>query len=213
MKSPRELVTLASIVEKETGIPSERPRVAAVFSNRLTKRMRLQSDPTIIYGLVSGKGTLGRPILRSEITRPTPYNTYTIPALPPGPIANPGRASLEATANPAPTNDLYFVADGSGGHAFAETYAQHQQNVSRWRTLDKPDTDRAPVEAVPAEAAADPAAAPVAPGPAAQPQRPRRRRLRAEAASSRRSGTAQPRPPAPALRRAPRRPTPPPPAQ
>jgi UPF0755 protein len=160
VKSAQDLVTLASIVEKETGIASERPRVASVFVNRLNKKMRLQSDPTIIYGLVQGAGTLGRPILRSEITKPTPYNTYVIPALPPGPIANPGRASLEAAANPQKTNDVYFVADGSGGHAFAATLAEHNANVARWRTLDKADNDRAP-----ADAGGDGATAPGAPAP------------------------------------------------
>ncbi|BCJ90849.1 hypothetical protein IZ6_15840 [Terrihabitans soli] len=163
VKSPIELVTLASIVEKETGIASERPRVASVFVNRLNKKMRLQSDPTIIYGLVQGAGTLGRPILRSEITKPTPYNTYVIPALPPGPIANPGRASLEAAANPMKTNDVYFVADGSGGHAFASTLAEHNANVTRWRALDKADNDRAPADAANATepgAAAPPTAPP-----------------------------------------------------
>lgn len=163
VKTPQELVTLASIVEKETGVASERPRVASVFSNRLQKRMRIQSDPTIIYGLVGGKGTLGRPILKSEILRPTPYNTYTIPALPPGPIANPGRASLEATANPLQTNDLYFVADGTGGHAFAPSYAEHQKNVARWRSLaSSTDNDRTAPDAVPQAPAgtAAPAAAP-----------------------------------------------------
>lgn len=136
LRSPRELVTLASIVEKETGRADERPRVASVFFNRLEKKMRLQSDPTIIYGLVGGKGTLGRPISRSDIDRPTPYNTYTIPALPPGPIANPGRAAMEATANPSRTKDVYFVADGTGGHAFAETLDQHNRNVARWRQIE-----------------------------------------------------------------------------
>ncbi|MGQ4272781.1 endolytic transglycosylase MltG [Terrihabitans sp. B22-R8] len=155
VKSPQELVTLASIVEKETGVASERPHVASVFVNRLLKKMRIQSDPTIIYGLVGGKGTLGRPILKSEILRPTPYNTYTIPALPPGPIANPGRASMEAVANPLDTNDLYFVADGTGGHAFAPSYAEHRKNVARWRQIDRAgETDRAPPDAVPAEALA-----------------------------------------------------------
>ena len=122
IKTPEELVTLASIVEKETGKADERSRVAAVFVNRLKNKMRLQSDPTIIYGLTGGKGSLGRPILKSEIEQPTPYNTYVIDGLPPGPIANPGRASLEAAANPARTKELYFVADGSGGHVFSETY-------------------------------------------------------------------------------------------
>ena len=101
------------------------------------KRMKLQSDPTIVYGLVGGKGTLGRGILRSEIETATPYNTYVIEGLPPGPIANPGRAALEAVANPSRTKDLYFVADGSGGHAFAESYDQHQRNVARWRQIEK----------------------------------------------------------------------------
>jgi UPF0755 protein len=137
LRSPEQLVTLASIVEKETGKPDERSRVAAVYVNRLRQRIKLQSDPTIIYGLVGGKGTLGRPIKRSEISQPSPYNTYVIEGLPPGPIANPGRASLEAAANPARTRDLFFVADGTGGHAFTETYDQHQKNVSKLRTMEK----------------------------------------------------------------------------
>ena len=137
LKSPEQLVTLASIVEKETGKADERSRVAAVFVNRLRQKIKLQSDPTIIYGLVGGKGTLGRPIKRSEITQPSPYNTYVIDGLPPGPIANPGRASLEAAANPARTRDLFFVADGTGGHAFTETYDQHQKNVAKLRTMEK----------------------------------------------------------------------------
>src|SRR5258707_342787 len=137
VKTPEALVTLASIVEKETGRPDERSRVAAVFVNRIRQRMKLQSDPTIIYGLVGGKGTLGRPIMRSEIEQPTPYNTYVIEGLPPGPIANPGRASLEATANPARTKELFFVADGTGGHAFAEHYEQHQKNVARLRVIEQ----------------------------------------------------------------------------
>ncbi len=136
IKTPEQLVVLASIVEKETGKPEERTRVAAVFVNRLKQKMRLQSDPTIIYGLVGGKGTLGRPIMRSEIEQPTPYNTYQIDGLPPGPIANPGRASLDAAANPARTRELYFAADGAGGHAFAETYEQHQKNVGRLRSME-----------------------------------------------------------------------------
>jgi UPF0755 protein len=137
IKSPEQLVVLASIVEKETGKADERSRVAAVFVNRLRQKIKLQSDPTIIYGLVGGKGTLGRPIKRSEITQPSPYNTYVIEGLPPGPIANPGRASLEAAANPARTRDLFFVADGTGGHTFTETYDQHQKNVAKLRTLEK----------------------------------------------------------------------------
>jgi peptidoglycan lytic transglycosylase G len=136
IKTPEQLVTLASIVEKETGRPEERTRVAAVFVNRLKGRMRLQSDPTIIYGLTGGKGSLGRPILRSEIDQPTPYNTYVVDGLPPGPIANPGRASLEAAANPARTKELYFVADGTGGHVFSDNYAEHQKNVARLRSTE-----------------------------------------------------------------------------
>ncbi|MGV6875463.1 endolytic transglycosylase MltG [Pseudochelatococcus sp. B33] len=136
LKSPDELIVLASIVEKETGVPEERARVAAVFVNRLRQGMRLQSDPTIVYGLVGGKGTLGRGIRKSEISEPTPYNTYAIDGLPPGPIANPGRASLQAAANPAATDDLYFVADGSGGHRFAKTLDEHNRNVREWRKIE-----------------------------------------------------------------------------
>jgi UPF0755 protein len=146
LKTPEQLVVLASVVEKETGKPDERSRVAAVFVNRLKQKMRLQSDPTIIYGLVGGKGTLGRPIMKSEIEQPTPYNTYVIDGLPPGPIANPGRASLEAAANPARTRELYFVADGTGGHVFAETYEQHQRNVTRLRSIESDQKDQVPVE-------------------------------------------------------------------
>jgi UPF0755 protein len=137
LRTPHELVTLASIVEKETGRADERPRVASVFINRLQKRMKLQSDPTIVYGLVGGKGTLGRGITRAEISSPSPYNTYVIEGLPPGPIANPGRAALEAVANPMKTSDLFFVADGTGGHAFAETLDDHNRNVARWREIEK----------------------------------------------------------------------------
>jgi UPF0755 protein len=108
-----------------------------VFVNRLRQKIKLQSDPTIIYGLVGGKGTLGRPIKRSEIQQPSPYNTYVVDGLPPGPISNPGRASLEAAANPARTRDLFFVADGSGGHAFSETYDLHQKNVAKLRATEK----------------------------------------------------------------------------
>jgi UPF0755 protein len=136
LKSPEELLILASIVEKETGKPDERTRVAAVFVNRLKQKMRLQSDPTIIYGLTGGKGSLGRPIMKSEIEQATPYNTYVIDGLPPGPIANPGLASLEATANPARTKEIYFVADGTGGHVFAENYEQHQKNVAKLRAIE-----------------------------------------------------------------------------
>jgi UPF0755 protein len=145
LKTPEHLVILASLVEKETGKSDERTRVAAVFVNRLKQRMKLQSDPTIIYGLAGGKGTLGRPIMKSEIEQPTPYNTYVIDGLPPGPIANPGRASLEAAANPARTRELFFVADGTGGHAFAETYEQHQKNVARLRSIESDQKDQLPL--------------------------------------------------------------------
>jgi UPF0755 protein len=169
LKTPDQLVVLASLVEKETAKPDERTRVAAVFVNRLKQRMRLQSDPTIIYGLVGGKGTLGRPIMKSEIDQPTPYNTYQIDGLPPGPICNPGRASLEAAANPARTRELYFVADGAGGHVFAENYDQHQKNVARLRSFETDLKDRAPADAgAPAPSQAAPAAAATAsPAPAA----------------------------------------------
>jgi UPF0755 protein len=161
IKSPEQLVTLASIVEKETGRADERSRVAAVFTNRLRQKIKLQSDPTIIYGMVGGKGTLGRPIKRSEITQPSPYNTYVIEGLPPGPISNPGRASLEATANPARTRDLFFVADGTGGHTFTETYDAHQKNVAKLRAMERQiqnDTVEPGEDAPPPAAAGAPAA-------------------------------------------------------
>ena len=179
LKSPEQLVTLASIVEKETGKADERSRVAAVFANRLQKKMKLQSDPTIIYGLVGGKGTLGRPIKRSEISQPSPYNTYVIDGLPPGPIANPGRASLEAAANPARTRDLFFVADGTGGHAFSESLDAHQKNVAKLRAIEKQTQndraelpDEAPAVApAPATEAAQAVPAAAAPKPAKRPAR------------------------------------------
>ena len=177
LRTSEQLVTLASIVEKETGKADERSRVAAVFVNRLKQKIKLQSDPTIIYGLVGGRGTLGRPIRRSEITQPSPYNTYVIDGLPPGPISNPGRASLEAAANPARTRDLYFVADGTGGHTFTETYDQHQKNVAKLRSMEKqiqndtaePADDPPPAAAAPAEPPAT--AATSKPPPAKRPPR------------------------------------------
>ncbi|MEM1318074.1 MAG: endolytic transglycosylase MltG, partial [Pseudomonadota bacterium] len=138
LKSPEELVILASIVEKETGIGSERAHVASVFINRLRRGMRLQTDPTVIYGIWGGQG---KPkdrggLRRSELDRSTPYNTYQIDGLPPTPIANPGRASMEAVANPLETDDLFFVADGTGGHAFAKTLDEHNANVRKWRRIE-----------------------------------------------------------------------------
>jgi UPF0755 protein len=149
VKSPGELVTLASIIEKETGRVDERPRVAGVFVNRLRKHMKLESDPTIVYGLVFGKGTLGHSISKAELQESTPYNTYIIAGLPPGPICNPGKAALEAAANPATTKDIFFVADGTGGHAFAETLDQHVKNVAHWREIEKDAKDRLAPDAAP----------------------------------------------------------------
>ncbi|ABD07175.1 Aminodeoxychorismate lyase [Rhodopseudomonas palustris HaA2] len=187
VKSPEQLVTLASIVEKETSKPDERSRVSAVFVNRLQKKMRLQSDPTIIYGLVGGKGTLGRQIKRSEIQQPSPYNTYVIDGLPPGPIANPGRASLEAAANPARTRDLYFVADGSGGHAFSDSYDQHLKNVAKLRALERQTQNDTiePAEDTPPTATVAPDANASVPSPA-----PVTRPSKNSGASKKRNGAA-----------------------
>ena len=134
--TPQEAVTLASVVEKETGIAAERPQVAAVFVNRLRASMRLESDPTIIYGLNGGK-PLGRGLRASELAAPNPYNTYQISRLPPTPIANPGRASLAAVLDPPKTDALFFVADGTGGHVFAATYEEHLKNVAKWRAIER----------------------------------------------------------------------------
>ena len=137
----QEALILASIVEKETAVASERRLVAAVFVNRLKRGMRLQSDPTVAFG-VDPNGPLGRPLRRSELEQETPYNTYTIDQLPSGPICHPGRDALAAVFNPAPTQDLYFVADGSGGHAFAETLTEHNRNVARWRRIERERGER-----------------------------------------------------------------------
>jgi UPF0755 protein len=196
LQNPEQLIVLASIVEKETGRADERSRVAAVFLNRLKQKMKLQSDPTIIYGLVGGKGTLGRPIMRSEIEQPTPYNTYVIIGLPPGPIANPGRAALEAVANPSRTRDLYFVADGTGGHTFSESFEQHQRNVGRLRVIEQQKDKAAPDAAAPGMPAASAYAPPSPPAASSNspagaqpvpspPPRPQGARPRAQQSGSR----------------------------
>ena len=181
LKSPDQLIVLASIIEKETSKPEERTRIAAVFVNRLKQRMKLQTDPTVIYGLVFGKGSLGRPLTKSDIAQPTPYNTYVIDGQPPGPIANPGRASIEAAANPARTKELYFVGVGTGGDAFAETYEQHQKNVGRLRVIEHEiKTESAPEAQTPA-----------APRPAPAAATPASRSKRSASGSSKPAGTAQ----------------------
>ncbi|MFN3869155.1 MAG: endolytic transglycosylase MltG, partial [Hyphomicrobiaceae bacterium] len=162
VSTPEQALILASIVEKETGRADERHRVAGVFVNRLRKGMRLQSDPTIIYGIVGGKGSLGRPITRSDIDGKTAYNTYQISGLPPGPICNPGRPAIEATLDPAATNDLFFVADGSGGHAFSETLKEHNAAVANWRKVEKQAREEAREEQATTQAPAE-AAIPVVP--------------------------------------------------
>lgn len=136
ISSPEEMLILASIIEKETGVPNERGQVASVFVNRLEQGMKLQTDPTVIYGVTKGQGTLGRGLRRSELRRATPWNTYVIDGLPPTPIANPGLASLEAAVAPEETNFVFFVADGTGGHAFAETLQEHNRNVAKWREIE-----------------------------------------------------------------------------
>jgi UPF0755 protein len=161
VRTPEEATILASIVEKETGRRDERQRVAAVFVNRLRKSMRLQSDPTILYGLAGGQVQWGKPITRSDINSRTPHNTYVIAALPPTPICNPGRASISAVLNPAATNEIYFVADGQGGHIFSETLKEHNAAVQNWRKTEKEirarQAERQAQAAVQAQAAAAPA--------------------------------------------------------
>ena len=136
LASAEEALILASIIEKETSVADERRLVSSVFINRLNRGMRLQTDPTVIYGITEGRGVLGRGIRASELRAETPWNTYVIDGLPPTPIANPGRAAIEAAVNPDDTSLIFFVADGTGGHAFAETLDEHNRNVARWRQIE-----------------------------------------------------------------------------
>jgi UPF0755 protein len=169
VRTPEEAVILASIVEKETGLAAERPRVAAIFTNRLRAGMRLESDPTIVYGITRGR-PLGRGIRRSELDRPTAWNTYQIDGLPPTPIANPGRDAIAAVLNPPRTDELFFVADGTGGHVFARTYDEHLANVARWREIERRKAGLPPEAAPPAAPGAVPGVPPeAAPGAAAPP--------------------------------------------
>jgi UPF0755 protein len=164
--TPEQAIIFASIVEKETGRADERGRVAAVFMNRLKKGMRLQSDPTVIYGIVGGQGTLGRSITRADLDQKSAHNPYQIGGLPPTPICNPGRPAIEASLNPPATTDLYFVADGTGGHTFSDTLKEHNAAVNVWRKVER---DRKKDQ--PADAADAPDAVPVP--PATQPAAPR----------------------------------------
>ena len=135
LKSPKEAVIMASIIERETSKDAERAHIASVFYNRLAKKMKIQSDPTVIYALTNGRGDLGRPLTYQDLRTVSPYNTYLIPGLPQGPISNPGYASLKAVLHPDQTDDLYFVADGKGGHVFSKTYKEHEQHVENYRKI------------------------------------------------------------------------------
>jgi UPF0755 protein len=180
LKTPQEAMAFASIVEKETGRPDERDRVAAVFMNRLRKGMRLQSDPTVIYGIVGGQGALGRPLTRADLDQKSTHNTYQIDGLPPTPICNPGRSAIEATLNPAATNDLYFVADGTGGHVFSDTLKEHNAAVSNWRKIERERAKEA--EAPPGNASAN--AVPAPPAAAEAPADPADANAAAKGAAS-----------------------------
>jgi UPF0755 protein len=170
IKTPEEAVIFASIVEKETGRADERDRVAGVFINRLRKGMRLQSDPTVIYGIAGGQGSLGRPLTRSDLDQKTAHNTYQINGLPPTPICNPGRSAIEATLNPSATGDLFFVADGSGGHVFSETLKGHNEAVSNWRKVERQMRAKQEAEAKAAAASAVVVPVPVSEAAALQAQ-------------------------------------------
>ncbi|MBK17994.1 MAG: aminodeoxychorismate lyase [Rhodospirillaceae bacterium] len=142
LKSPEEALILASIIEKETGKASERAHISGVFHNRLRRRMPLQSDPTVVYGVTNGKRVLNRPLTKADLRTPSPYNTYLNNGLPPAPIANAGLAAIRAAVMPITTTDLYFVADGKGGHAFARTHREHNRNVAKWRKIQRKVRDR-----------------------------------------------------------------------
>ncbi len=194
VKTPQDAVVFASIVEKETGRADERNRVASVFMNRMRKGMKLQSDPTVIYGIVGGQGILGRSLTRSDLDQKTAHNTYQIEGLPPTPICNPGRSAIEATLNPAETKDLFFVADGSGGHVFSDTLKEHNAAVSNWRKVEREMRAKKAAEATPAAAAIPlpPTAGPAAAHPAGRrrsrrARAPERRRLRGRCGSSNRA--------------------------
>lgn len=158
----REALVLASIVEKETALPGERARVAAVYINRLRRRMKLESDPTTIYGLTLGKTPFNRELTRADLQSTSPYNTYVVTGLPPGPICNPGRAAIVAATNPARDRSIYFVADGQGGHAFALTLPEHNRNVARWREIQRERQEQSQATGQPASpsAPAPPASVP-----------------------------------------------------